>query len=236
MFRDGEGVPMVGAAAVKPGYAEARQNMVDNQLRANKVVDDDLIAVMGRLPREVFVPDNLKGIAYVDEDVAIGGGRCLIEPMVLARLIQAAAVQPGDKALVLGCGTGYGAAVLAGLGAQVTGVDADPTLVDRARSALAAAQVGGVTLVAAPVEAGYASGAPYDVILIEGAVERVPPTVLGQLASGGRLVTVLAEPGMVGEATLLQATRKGMPPARVPLFDAATAVLPAFTVERSFVF
>ncbi|MBL8704309.1 MAG: protein-L-isoaspartate O-methyltransferase [Rhodospirillales bacterium] len=227
---------MVGAAAVKPGYAEARQNMVDNQLRANKVVDEDLIAVMGRLPREAFVPEHLRGIAYVDEDVALGSGRCLIEPMVLARLIQAAAVRPGDKVLVLGCATGYGAAVLAGLGAQVTGVDSDPKLLDRARSALAAAQVRGVTLAAAPVEAGYGAGGPYDVILIEGAVERVPPAVLGQLADGGRLVTVLAEPGAVGEGTLLQATRKGSPPARVPLFDAATPVLPAFTVERSFVF
>lgn len=227
---------MVGATAAKPSYAEARQNMVDNQLRANKVVDDDLIAVMGRLPREAFVPERLKGIAYVDEDVALGNGRCLIEPMVLARLIQAAAVQPGDKVLVLGCGTGYGAAVLAGLGASVTGVDTDGKLVDRARSALAMAQVSGVTLAASPAEAGYASGAPYDVILIEGAVERVPPAILGQLASGGRLVTVLAEPGGLGEATLLQATRKDMPPARVPLFDAATPVLPAFTVERSFVF
>lgn len=227
---------MVGATAGKLGYAEARQNMVDNQLRANKVVDDDLIAVMGRLPREAFVPENLQGIAYVDEDVALGSGRCLIEPMVIARLIQAAAVRPGDKALVLGCATGYGAAVLAGLGAQVIGIDTDPKLVDRARSALATAQVSGVTLATAPVEAGHASGAPYDVILIEGAVERVPSAVLAQLASGGRLVTVLAEPGTVGEATLLQATRPGMPPARVPLFDAATAVLPAFTVERSFVF
>lgn len=227
---------MVGAAAVKPGYAEARQNMVDNQLRANKIVDDDLIAVMGRLPREAFVPEHLKGIAYVDEDVSLGDGRCLMEPMVLARLIQAAAVHPGDKALVLGCGTGYGAAVLAGLGAQVTAVDGDARLVDRARSALAAAGAAGVTLATAPAEAGHAPGAPYDVILIEGAVERIPPAVLGQLASGGRLVTVLAEPGAVGEATLLQAVRPGAPPARVPLFDAATPVLPAFTVERSFVF
>jgi len=234
MFRDGEGVPMVGAAAVKLGYAEARQNMVDNQLRANKVVDDDLIAVMGRLPREAFVPQHLRGIAYVDEDVALGGGRFLIEPMVLARLIQAASVGAGEKALVLGCATGYGAAVLAGLGARVTAIDSDAALVRQAQANLAG--TADCTVATGKMEAGHAAGGPYDVILIEGAVEAVPKAVLAQLAEGGRLVTVLAEPGTVGEATLLQATRPGMPPARVPLFDAATAVLPAFTVERSFVF
>lgn len=226
---------MVGAAAVKLSYAEARQNMVDNQLRANKVVDDDLIAIMGRLPREAFVPERLKGIAYVDEDVALGGGRYLMEPMVLARLIQAAAVRPGDKALVLGCATGYGAAVLAGLGAQVVAVDGDDKLAERARSNLAALGVSGCEVAAGEPQTGHAGG-PYDVILIEGGVERVPPAVLSQLAEGGRLVTVIAEPGAVGEASLLQATEKGRPPARVPLFDAATPVLAEFTAERSFVF
>ncbi len=226
---------MVGAAAMKPSYAEARQNMVDNQLRANKVVDDDLIAIMGRLPREAFVPERLKGIAYVDEDVALGGGRYLMEPMVLARLIQAAAVRPGDKALVLGCATGYGAAVLAGLGAEVVAVDSDAKLAERARANLAALGVVGCQVVAGKPRAGHPGG-PYDVILIEGAVAEVPQAVLGQLAEDGRLVTVIAEPGGVGEATLLQATQKGRPPARVPLFDAATPVLAEFSAERSFVF
>jgi protein-L-isoaspartate(D-aspartate) O-methyltransferase len=219
-------------AAAKPTYAEARQNMVDNQLRANKVTDEALLAAMGRIARERFVPEALAGIAYIDEDLAIGDGRFLLEPMVLARLIQAAEVRAGDRVLDVGCATGYAAAVLATLGARVVALEGDPRLADRARAILAAEGVTGVSVVAGDLAQGHPPGAPYDVILVEGRIERLPPVLLGQLAAGGRLVAVMAERGRVGEAVLV---RQGSG-ARVALFDAATLPLPGFAAEPGFVF
>jgi protein-L-isoaspartate(D-aspartate) O-methyltransferase len=219
-------------AATKPTYAEARQNMVDNQLRANAVTDEALLAAMGRIPRERFVPEAMAGIAYIDEDLPIGGGRFLLEPMVLARLIQAAGVKPGDKALDIGCATGYAAAVLAALGARVVALECDPRLADRARATLAAEGASAVTVAAGDLVQGHPAGAPYDVILIEGRIERLPSALLGQLAPGGRLVTVMAERGRVGEAIIV---RQGSA-ARVALFDAATLPLPGFAAEPGFVF
>lgn len=223
---------MVGAAAVKPSYAEARQNMVDNQLRTNKVVDDALIAAMGKVPREAFVPDHLKGIAYVDDDLAIGRDRFLMEPMVLARLIQAAELKPTDRVLDLACATGYAAAVLSSLAGQVIAVEPDQSLADKARGLLSAQGVTNVTVVTGACEAGYPSMGPYDAILIEGTVERLPDVILRQLRHGGRLVTVLAGEGGVGEATLVGDAGR----ARVALFDAATPRLAAFAAKPSFVF
>jgi len=223
---------MDGAAAIKPSYAEARQNMVDNQLRANKVVDDALIAAMGSLPREDFVPERLRGIAYVDEDLPLGGGRFLMEPMVLARLIQATAVAPTDKVLVLGAATGYSAAVLASLARGVVAVEADPALAERARRTLGGLGFANVTVEAADPVAGFRPQQPYDVILIEGAVEKLPPAIFGQLAPGGRLATVVVDRGGIGEATLFQ----GSATARIPLFDAATPVLPGFAADPGFEF
>ena len=213
-------------------YAEARQNMVDNQLRANKVVDERLLDVMGRLPRERFVPDNLRGIAYFDEDLPLGNGRCLIEPMVLARLIQTAGLQPGDKVLDVGCATGYSTAVLTSLAASVVALESDPALAGRARAALAAEGIANATVVVGPLEAGHAALGPYDVVLIAGAVEHLPRALIDQLAHDGRLATVVRRRNRVGEAILYRRS----PAAEVPLFDAATPLMPGFAAEPSFVF
>lgn len=215
-------------------HAEARRNMVDNQLRANTVTDLALLGVMGELTREDFLPAALAGCAYVDEDVPLGNGRFLTEPMVLARLIQAAKVGPGDRVLDIGCATGYSTAVLARLAKSVTALESDPALARQARGALAGLGIANATVVEGRLDQGYQPQAPYDVILIGGAIEHLPRAISDQLAQGGRVVAVLASRarGRMGEASLYT----GRPLTRVPLFDAATGLLPGFADEPRFVF
>ena len=215
-------------------YAEARRNMVDNQLRPNKVTDAALLAAMGDLPREAFLPDRLGGVAYVDEDVPLGQGRFLMEPMMLARLVQAAEIKPGDRVLAIGCATGYSAALLARLAKSVVAVESDAGMARQARGALTALGVDNATVIDGALDKGHAALAPYDAIVIGGAIETLPRALAEQLAFGGRLVAVLASPerGGMGEASLY----RGRPPQRVALFDAATGLLPGFAAESSFVF
>lgn len=221
----------VKAAIIRP-YAEARQNMVDNQLRANTIVDEGLIAAIGRIPRERFVPEAVASIAYVDEDLALGDGRFMAEPMVLARLIQAGGVKRGDMVLDVGCATGYSSAVLASLGASVVALECDPRLADRARANLAALGLSGVAVETGDLAKGHAARAPYNVILIAGRVERLPQALMSQLVPGGRLVAVFAERGRVGQAVVVHQGST----ARVSLFDAASHPMPGFAAEPGFVF
>jgi protein-L-isoaspartate(D-aspartate) O-methyltransferase len=213
---------------------EARQNMVDNQLRANKVHDDRVLDAFLRLNRELFVPPPLRGVAYIDEDLQVAPGRYLMEPMVAARLLQALAVQPKDTALVVGAGTGYEAAALGLLARSVIALEDDPDLARLGRSALVDQRIASVTYVEAPLGAGQGARAPYDVILFGGAAASVPEEISAQLAEGGRLGVVLRGPGSVGRATLI--TRTGAVLAQRVIFDAATPLLPGFEAETGFVF
>jgi protein-L-isoaspartate(D-aspartate) O-methyltransferase len=216
-------------------FALARRNMIDGQLRPNRVTSAELLAVVGKLPRERFLPEGLRSVAYSDEDVPLGNGRYLIEPMVLARLIQT--LQPGaaDRAMVVAAGRGYGAALLAGLVGSVIAVESDASLAAASAETLKALGIGNVTPAAGPLEAGAAASAPYDVILIEGAVQHVPPAILDQLAEGGRLGTIIAgAPGALGVAQLV--VKQGGVASGRPLFDAGTPVLPGFAPPPRFVF
>lgn len=219
-------------------YADARKRMVDGQLRPNKVTDPRLLAAMGAIPRERFLPEGpLRARAYVDEDVRLPGpgGRALTEPMVLARLIQAAALRRGDRALLLPAGTGYAAAVMAHMGARVIGLESDETLVRLARAALAeVAAAEEARILLAPIAQGHAAGAPYDVILIEGEVAEVPHALVEQLAEGGRLVTVLAREGRIGRAVL--GHRIGGAFSVTPVFDCAITPVREFSPAPAFVF
>ena len=217
-----------------PDYAAARLNMVESQVRPNKVTDPRLLEALLEVPREGFVSDQLRGVAYVDEDVPLGGGRFLMEPMVFARLVQTAAVKPGDTVLEVGCGTGYGAAVLARLGARVVTLESDPELGRQAEANLRRLGVSNAKVVVGPLAGGFAAAAPYAVILFAGAVERVPPSITEQLAEGGRLVAVIAPAGEPGRATLI--TRVGGALSRRVVFDAGTPVLPGLQLEPGFVF
>jgi protein-L-isoaspartate(D-aspartate) O-methyltransferase len=213
-------------------FSQARANMIEGQLRPNRVSDPALLAAVAELPRESFLPAPLKGIAYVDDDIPLGNGRYLIEPMVLCRLLQNAAIRPGDKVLDVGCATGYSSALLARLAAQVIALESDDALAALARQHLAA--VANIRLVSGPLERGWAAEAPYDVILVGGTVAQVPAELTDQLVEGGRLLTVIANGVGGGTARLLQKTA-GVISSR-PLFDAGTPSLPGFARRASFVF
>jgi protein-L-isoaspartate(D-aspartate) O-methyltransferase len=222
-------------------YASARDHMVDGQVRPNKVIDPRIIRAMRSIPRERFVPPHLVSLAYVDEDVPLDRGRALMEPMVIARLVQLARVRQGDRVLVVGAGSGYGAALMAACGGQVTALEEDEALLAIARRTLPEFAPG-AALAVGPLAAGQAAGAPWDVILIEGAVRAIPATIALQLnPNGGRLVTVLT-PGNVtsgGQGVLAEPGQHNAPSATLraaPMFDCATPLLPPLLPARAFQF
>ena len=216
-------------------FALARRNMVEGQLRPNRVNDAGLLAALGELPRERFLPEALRSVAYADDDVPLGGGRFMMEPMVLARLIQVLQPQPEDKAMVLAAGRGYGAAILARLAKSVVAVEADASLAAGAQQVFRDLGVTGVQQVAGAAEQGAAAFGPYDVILIEGAVQEVPTAIADQLAEGGRLASVIADPsGALGVAHLF--VKQGGIVSGRPLFDAGTPPLPGFARPVRFTF
>ena len=214
-------------------FEAARRSMVDSQLRPNKVTDQALLDAMAAIPREQFVPVAFQAAAYVDEDVPLGNGRSLLEPMVLGRLIQAAAPSRNDSVLDVGSATGYGAAVLSRLAATVVGLEVDGAMADRANSALSTLGLGNAMILQGPLEQGVPRQAPYNVIVIEGLADEVPPMLLGQLADGGRLVGVIRDRG-VGRAMLL--TRNGEAISTRVLFDASVSMLPGLQCQPGFVF
>lgn len=215
-------------------FDEARSNMVDSQVRPNKVTDPRIVAAMRHLPRERFVPPHLAALAYADEDVPLGEGRVLLEPVVIARLVQLAAVMVGERALVVGAGTGYGAALLAACGARVTALEEMVALQSVARTVLSELAPS-VSLVTGPLAAGWPPGAPYDVILIEGGVGAIPPAIGDQLhRETGRLVTVCCTGTGLGQAVLAEATAAGL--RMQPMFDCATPPIPSLMPTPGFVF
>lgn len=215
-------------------YADARNKMVDSQVRPNRVTDPRILAAMRTLPRERFLPPSLRDRAYVDEDIPLGGGRVLIEPMVLGRLIQLAAPVEGERALLVAAGVGYGAAVLSGCGVRVVALEEDRGLAAMAERSLTEFAPG-VRLVAGPLSEGWMQEAPYDFILIEGAVPAIPPALGQQLrADTGRLVGVLHGGGPVAAAVIAEPTPEGLRPQ--PVFDCATPVLPSLRPKPAFRF
>jgi protein-L-isoaspartate(D-aspartate) O-methyltransferase len=216
-------------------FAEARRFMVDGQLRPNRVEDPRIVAALRDLPRERFVPPALAARAYADADIPLPGGRAMLKPLVLARLVQLAALKRGERALVLAAGTGFGAALMAAMGATVTAVESDPALLTIARAALpAATPADSVTIVQADPAQGYAAGAPWDVILIEGGVGEVPSAIEEQLAEGGRLITIGLAGGPPGRALL--ARRAGGTTTTTVAFDAHAPALPGFAAAPAFAF
>jgi protein-L-isoaspartate(D-aspartate) O-methyltransferase len=215
-------------------YAAARRFMVDGQIRTNKVTDERLIAALVDLPREQFALGAQQARAYIDDDLPLGDGRFMMEPMVLARLVQTLHVKDGDKVLVVGANTGYGAALVAQLGAAVTALESDAGLAGAARSALSGIKGNHlpVTVIVGALQDGHITGAPYDAIIVEGAVEEIPAKLTDQLKADGKLVTVQRDlQGGVGRAVLV--TKSG---ATRVLFDANTARLPGFARAQVFAF
>lgn len=213
-------------------HAQARYNMVECQIRPNRVGDERLLAALSELPREIFVPEILSGVAYADKSLPIGAGRFMSEPMFLARLLQEASVGTDAKALVVGAGTGFSAALLSRLAASVVAVESDPALAASARANLARLGCANISVEVGPLEAGWPAAAPYDAILIDGVIAELPDTVAGQLADGGRLVAIESRDGRCGSAMLYRKVA-GSVSGRV-LFDAVGPYLPGFEPKPVF--
>ncbi|NVJ99580.1 MAG: protein-L-isoaspartate O-methyltransferase [Alphaproteobacteria bacterium] len=213
--------------------AVARSHMIDCQLRPNEVNDERIIAAIENVARELFVPKAKRSIAYVDEDLEIGEGRFLMEPMVFGRLVTAADIQEKDVVLDVGCATGYSSAVLAGLAEAVVALEENETLAAAAEKKLSEQDVMNVAVVKGKLRDGVAKQGPFDVIIIEGAVEEIPAALVNQLRDGGRLVCVKLEGG-VGRAHIVE-KEDGVASGRT-LFDANVQPLPGFEADKGFVF
>lgn len=215
-------------------YALARRNMVESQLKPNKIIDERVIDAMSTVPRELFVPPRFRGVAYVDEDVPIADGRHLMEPTVLARLLQAARITDADAVAVIGCGTGYTAAVIAHLSNVVVAVESVANLVDQASGILTQLGADNVVVMKGALDKGIPAQAPYDVIIVDGAVDKIPAALTHQLDMGGRLVAVVTDRVGLGIGTLVTRIDGGF--ARQALFDASVPRLPDFVVTPGFAF
>jgi protein-L-isoaspartate(D-aspartate) O-methyltransferase len=216
---------------------QARSRMVDGQVRTADVTDLRIIAAMLELPRERFVPAATADLAYADIEIPVGTGsapsRRLIRPRNLGKLIQAADIAADDRVLDVGCTTGYGAAVLARLAAEVVALEVDPALAALAGKTLADCGLHNVSVVTGPLERGWPARGPYDVIVVEGASEIVPRSLFPQLADGGRLVCIEGR----GQAcrAMLYVAAAGSVTGR-SIFDCAAPLLPGFAEPPAFVF
>jgi len=208
----------------------ARFNMIEAQIRTSAVTDQHVLAAMGAVARERFVPSAKKALAYADVPVEVAQGRFLLDPRSLAKLLQLARVTADDRVLDVGCATGYSSAVLARMAGRVVALEQDAGLVRIASELLADTPV---EVAQGALIEGFKSGGPYDVILINGAIEQTPEILLAQLAEGGRLVTVMRENGQC-RAWLFLKEHGGT--GRRPDFDAEVPLLAGFKKAVGFVF
>lgn len=217
-----------------------RLNMVESQVRTSDVTDRRIIRAMLEVPREAFVPEALAPIAYMDEPITVsarsngtGGVRQLLAPRTLAKLVQLAQVDESSSVLDVGCATGYSTAVLAKIAHRVVGVEADEALAEAASRALQRLGVTNAEVLRAPLAQGAPSEAPFDAIILNGAVEVVPQTLMEQLKDGGRLVAVVVR-GALSRAHVTLRAGNGFDSR--PAFEAPAAPLPGFEAPAGFVF
>lgn len=215
-------------------YSAARLNMVEGQIRPNKVTDQRVVDAFLAVPRDQFVPEGLRGVAYVDKSIPVTKSRYLLEPMVLARLLNDAKIESTDIVLDVGTGTGYSAAVIGRLAATVVALESDSELAAFANQAMQTQGVDNAAVMHGPLNAGWAKQAPYNVIIVQGAVAAVPPALLDQLAEGGRLLAVVLPESGQGVARLYL-KNGGQVSSRI-LFDASAALLPGFEAKADFQF
>lgn len=217
-------------------FHDLRVKMVDGQLRTTDVTDVAILSAMLEIPREDFVPAQRRPLAYIDEDIAISEGRPgrhLMRASPFAKLLQLAAVREGELVLDVGCGTGYSSAVLARIAGFVVALESDPELAADAAGRLAALGCENVSVVEGPLPQGHAAQAPYDVIVVEGAVDEIPEALTAQLKDGGRLVAVVGT-GNSGRATLWR--KEGRLVSSRTGFNAAVQPLQAFSRVPAFEF
>lgn len=212
-------------------FTAMRQAMVASQLRTVAVSDPRVVAAMASVPRERFVPAHAAPLAYRDTAIDLGQGRSLNTPLATARLLVQARLQSADRVLLIGAAGGYSAAVLAGLVAQVVAVESQPELAAMARDALAG--TANVTVVEGALEHGHPADAPYDVLIVDGAIEELPATLASQVVDGGRIVSGLVERGVF---RLAAGAHRGAATAMAPFADIDSVRLPGFARPRSFTF
>jgi protein-L-isoaspartate(D-aspartate) O-methyltransferase len=209
-----------------PDYQAARASMVDTQLRPEGVTYPPVVEAMAAVQREEFVAEDSRPVAYLDRTVPMGAGRFLSAPVVVGKLLTEMTPLPGERALVVGCGTGYSAAVLQAIGLDVTGLESSSELAARAREL-------GIAVVEGPLEEGWKSKAPYHLVLIDGAVEFIPEAIISQLTDHGRLGAALIDRGI---CRLAVGRRAGSGFGLYTLADSAAAALPGFAKPRTFTF
>lgn len=209
-----------------PDYKTARASMVDTQLRPEGVNFPPVVSAMAEVPREAFVAPEAKPLAYIDRTVPMGAGRLMNGPVVLGKLLTEMTPLRGERALVIGCGTGYSAAVLKHMGLEVTGLECSSDLAARARE-------NGVDVVEGNLEAGWDKGEPYDLILIDGAIEHIPDVIIAQLTDFGRLGTALIDKSIT---RLVVGRRAGDGFGLHSIADSGAAALPGFSKPRTFIF
>jgi protein-L-isoaspartate(D-aspartate) O-methyltransferase len=209
-----------------PDYAAARASMVDTQLRPEGVNFLPVVEAMAAVAREEFVAPEAMPLAYIDRAVPMGAGRLMNGPVVLGKLLTEMTPLSGERALVVGCGSGYSATVLRAMGLNVIGLESSPELASRAKA-------NGVDVVERPLEAGWEKGAPYDLILIDGAVEHIPDAIVAQLTGQGRLGAALIDKGIT---RLVVGRRAGDGFGLHSMADSGAAALPGFSKPRTFTF
>jgi protein-L-isoaspartate(D-aspartate) O-methyltransferase len=207
-------------------FVAARRAMIENQLRPQGVTDHGVIAAMSSIARESFVDEGARALAYADRSVLVGEGRFMPSPTALGQLLTQMMPEPKQRALVVGAGSGYSAAVLAHIGLEVTALEENPALAARARQA-------GLNVAEGPLAGGHKRGAPYDQILIDGAVEYIPDALVQQLAEGGRLGGALVERGV---SRLIVGRKAAGAFGHLSIGDAGVAALPGFTRAAEFTF
>ncbi len=215
-------------------YALSRFNMVENQIKTNRVSDPYVLDAMAEVPREAFVPSAKKGFAYIDDAVEVAQGRFILEPMVLARMLESAILQKDDIALDIGCATGYSTAILAKTCSTVVALESDETLAKTATDTLNELGIDNAIVVSGALNEGVVKQGPYDVILFSGAVNEVPEGVKNQLADGGRLI--VATYGKATLSTVSVYTRNGDLFSKNDIFEAGVATLPGFESKAGFSF
>jgi protein-L-isoaspartate(D-aspartate) O-methyltransferase len=219
------------------GFSTARQKMVDGQVRPSDVTDIRIIDAMLAVPREAFVPEKQRAMAYLDLDLDVSDGaatkRCLIKPVVIAKMMQAAEIKATDSVLVVGCATGYSAAVVARIADRVTATESDSSLADKAKGTLVGLGINNVTVETAKAAEGSSARGPYDVIILEGATAVTPDGLYAQLKEGGRLVGVFA---MSQPQRALLVTHSYGDFGSRALFDAVAPILPGLERLPAFVF
>ncbi|MEQ1714891.1 MAG: protein-L-isoaspartate O-methyltransferase [Hyphomicrobium sp.] len=210
-----------------------RKNMVESQVRPSDVTDRRITAAMQQIARERFVPQGSETLAYMDEALAVGQNRAMMAPRTFARLLQLASVESTDTVLDVGCLTGYSAAIVSGMAKSVVALESDTQMAAAARRNLADLKVGNVEVVSGELAAGYAAKAPYEVILLEGAIDDVPEALLAQLAQNGRLVAIETK-GRLGSAIVV--TKSALAASKRTAFEASAPRLPGFAQPAGFVF